>query len=151
MAEQKRDWDKELAEIDRLIASQPAGAAPKPVPAGKGVPPPAPADARALPPAPPKGGRWPAWIRAGLGLVLAVAMTQWPYAHACGLGLMLYLGAAGVVVIAGLWTAVSGWRRRSAGAHVLGLLVLASGLALVALEVLPRIGYAKQQLAWMCA
>ena len=112
MAEQPRDWDKELAEIDRLIANQPAGAQPKPVPVPAGRAP-APADARALPPAVPKGGRWPAWIRAILGLALAAAMTQWPYAHACGLGLMLYLGAAGVVMIAGLWTSVSGWQRRS--------------------------------------
>ena len=149
MADQQRDWDKELADIDRLIASQPAGAAPKPVPAGKR---PAPAGAPALPPGPavPKGGRWPAWIRAILGLALAVAMTQWPYAHACGLGLMLYLGAAGVVVVAGLWTAVSGWRRRSAGAHMLGLLVTLAGLGLIALQVLPRIGYAKQAAVWMC-
>lgn len=149
MAEQPRDWDKELAEIDRLIANQPAGAQPKPVPVPAGRAP-APADARALPPAVPKGGRWPAWIRAILGLALAAAMTQWPYAHACGLGLMLYLGAAGVVVIAGVWTSVSGWRRRSAGAHMLGLLVTLAGLGLIALEVLPRIGYAKQAAVWMC-
>jgi hypothetical protein len=147
MTDQQRDWDKELAEIDRLIANQPAGAAPKPVPAGKAAP--APADARGTTTAP-KGGRWPAWIRAGLGLALAVAMTQWPYAHACGLGLMLYLGAAGVVVIAGFWTSVSGWKRRSAGAHVLGLLVTLAGMGLIAAEVLPRIGYAKQAAVWMC-
>jgi hypothetical protein len=77
-------------------------------------------------------------------------MTQWPYEHRCGLGAVLYLGAAGMVVLAGLWSAVSSWRRHSAGAHVISIGVILAGLALVALEVAPRIGYAKVDLPWMC-
>jgi hypothetical protein len=77
-------------------------------------------------------------------------MTQWPYAHRCGLGTLLYLGAAGVVVVAGIWSAASSWRRHSAAAHVIGLGVVLAGLALVALEVAPRVGYARTTLPWMC-
>lgn len=152
MAEQPRDWDKELADIDKLIgAGPPAVPAPRQsggrtvgqsaLPAGPTV---RPSDF------PTRSGAWRSWAKAGLGVLLAAAMTQWPYEHRCGLGAVLYLGAAGMVVLAGLWSAVSSWRRHSAGAHVLGIGVIIAGLVLIALEVAPRIGYAKVDLPWMC-
>ncbi len=154
MSEQPRDWDKELAEIDRLIAKAPA-------PPAKGTASPAPAAGgpRALPapggaPAPaaprPGGSPFTAWLRVGLVLALGVALPFWPYAHRCGTALFLYLGAAGMLVLGGLWGAVTTWDRRMGRAHALSLVATLWGLALVAAEVLPRVGYAAQRLPWSC-
>ena len=152
MAEQPRDWDKELADIDKLIgAGPPAVPAPRPSGSRTGAPS-VPVPQSSGPPAIPRppGGAWRSWLKAGLGALLAAAMTQWPYAHRCGLGTLLYLGAAGMVVLAGIWSAASSWRRRSAAAHVISIGVIFAGLALAALEVAPRIGYARTALPWMC-
>lgn len=146
MSPAERDWDKELADIDKVIARSPApSGTPAPVPAA-----PSPGG-RAI--AAPTGGRratlW-TWTQVVLGGLLAVGMTQWPYSHGCGMKLFLYLGAAGLVVIAGMWGALSSWRRRMGLAHTLAMLVVLSGMILVAREVLPRVGYARQALTWMC-
>ena len=146
MSPPERDWDKELAEIDKVMARSPAPSGlPAPVPAAQGQAP------RAI--SAPAGGRkavlW-TWMQVILGGLLAGGMTQWPYAHNCGITLFLYLGAAGVVVVAGLWGALSSWRRKMGLAHTLALLVTLMGMALVAHEVLPRVGYARQALTWLC-
>lgn len=141
MSDQPRDWDKELAEIDKLVARGGAsGAAPVPAQRRGG-------------PVPAAGGRFSGvttWLRVGLGLALAVAMTQWPYPSACGFNLLVYLGAIVTVSLAGLWSAVTSWQRRLGAAHVLSLLVLLWGLTLAAREVLPRVGYAAQARTWTC-
>jgi len=153
VADQQRDWDKELAEIDRLIAGQKSVPAPKAVaPAAKGG---APAAAARSAPAlgPGRASRKEligVWVKVGLGVVLAAAMSQWPYGHACGAGLFTYLGASGAVVVAGLWASIGAWRRRLGAAHTMGLLVVGWGLALLALQVLPRIGYAREAATWWC-
>ena len=85
-----------------------------------------------------------------LALVLAGTMTQWPYQHACGLPLMLYFGATGVTVIAGLWAAGATWKRRMGVLHGLALLTTLWGIGLAAAVVLPRIGYARQAATWWC-
>ena len=77
-------------------------------------------------------------------------MTQWPYFHACGPSLFLYLGAIGVVGLSGLWGMVSSWRRRMGIAHSFAMAVFLWGLVLAAASVLPRIGYAKLGAVWMC-
>ena len=77
-------------------------------------------------------------------------MTQWPYPHGCGLALLGYLGAVGVVVLAGGWIAAVSWERRNGVVHLLALLLLLWGIALTAERVLPRIGYAAQHAAWGC-
>ncbi len=145
MTDQPRNWDKELADIDRVIAGSPA------LPAAGGAP--------AVPSAPmaPSGRPVPGhtatvgtWLRVCLALALAVAMPFWPYAKDCGLGLAAYLAAVGMVAVAGLWAAVSGWQRHRARAHVAALLVMLWGFALAAHEILPRIGYAKQSAVWVC-
>lgn len=141
-----RDWDKELADIDKVIARMPSQ---KPVPA-IGAPAAVPAG---RPEAPVGGGRlavFTTWLRVTLGVALAVGITQWPYASACGLNLVVYLGAIGVVILAGLWSSISSWRRRLGVAHTLSLLVLLWGLLLAAREVLPRAGYARQARTWSC-
>lgn len=148
MSPEPRDWDKELAEIDRLMAATP----PAQAKGGRDQPGvPAAGPARPAPPA--RAGRRSAigaWVRVGLGVVLAAAMTQWPYVHSCGLALFLYLGAVGVVLVAGGWAAVSSWRQRMGFAHVVSLLVMLWALILAAAVVLPRVGYAREAAAWWC-
>ena len=163
-----RDWDKELARIDKQLESLSDDAL---LPAGK--------ETRAAPrtgpsTAPPAGavvGRPPAGGGAGatpqqertrtLGVMLrlllagalAVGMLFWPYKAACGLDLLGYLGAVSLVSLAGGWTAVWSWRHRSARAHVIALVLVAWGIALAAVEVLPRIGYARPdptRTLWVC-
>lgn len=137
-----RDWDKELADIDKLIASTPPAA---------GQPQAVLRPAERAPVAHSRRELFGAWSRVLLGVVLAAALTQWPYAHRCGLGLLIYLGAAGTVVLAGVWGMVFSWRRRLGLAHVIALGVFLWGAALVAGQVLPRVGYAKAEAAWRCS
>ncbi len=139
MSDRPRDWDKELAEIDKQIARQPAtGASAKPAAAAS---PGAVVSSRAL---------FTTWLRVVLGLTLALAMTQWPYLHRCGLNLFLYCGAIVTVIVAGVWSGVSSWYRRLGLAHVLSLLVVLWGLVLAAREMLPRLGYAQETATWFC-
>ena len=148
MSEQPRDWDKELAAIDKVIAKQPVGsAAPAPATARRSTP--------AATPAPGGGGggklaTFTTWLRVLLGLALAVGITQWPYANACGFNLAVYLGAIATVVVAGLWSSITSWQRRLGLAHFLSLAVLLWGLVLAAREVLPRVGYARVARTWTC-
>jgi hypothetical protein len=147
MSDQPRDWDKELAAIDKVMAR--TAAAPAQVPAQRGGGAPAAASAptgRAVG----KRAALTTWVRAGLGILVGAAVLQWPYAHRCGLGLMLYLGSAAMVVVAGAWTMIISWRRRQGWAHAAGLAVLLGGLVLVAAVLLPRLGYAATALPWMC-
>ena len=156
--ERPRDWDKEMANIDRIIATGPPASAPAPAPAQ----PPTLAQVARAPSAPaaaPRGavgwvGRYAVlftWVRLALGLSLGAAMTQWPYTHGCGLPLFVYLGAVLAVLVAGAWSLVSSWKTRSAFAHFLAIALIIWGGVLAAREVLPRIGYAKQAAEWICA
>jgi hypothetical protein len=146
MSDQPRDWDKELADIDKAISRLPSQG---PAPAARGgAPVTAPRAAEV-----PAGGRlatFTTWLRVILGLTLAIGITQWPYPSACGFNLAVYLGAIGAVTVAGLWSSISSWRRRLGLAHTLSLLVLLWGLVLAAREVLPRTGYAKHVRTWTC-
>ena len=77
----------------------------------------------------------------------------WPYASRCGPGLAGYLVAVGAVAVGGAWSAVWSWRHRAAKAHLLSLLLVLWGLSLAAIEVLPRVGYAKAdptRSVWIC-
>ena len=141
MSDQPRDWDKELAAIDKAMARGPAPAAGAPV-ATKGS---------AAPAAVPKSAAVATWLRVLLGLILAGAMTQWPYAHQCGVELFFYLGAALTVIVAGVWSGISSWYRRLGWAHTLSLLVVLWGIFLAGQEILPRVGYAKHLAYWVCS
>ena len=149
-----RDWDKELAEIDKLIGkSPPKTSASVPVAQGgrggvgaAGAKPVAQAAKSPMRPHSVAG----AWFRVGLGVVLGAAMTQWPYPNACGLGLFVYMGALGVVMFTGGWAAVSTWRKRIGLAHIAATGVMFWGLALLVRVLLPRLGYASEHLTWFC-
>ena len=94
-------------------------------------------------------------LRLLLAIALGVAMFFWPYTARCGAGLFYYLGAVGVLLAAGTWSAVWSWRHRSTRAHVLSLLIMLWAGVLGAIEVLPRIGYARPSEAhpaqWLCS
>jgi len=141
-----------MAEIDKIIAKQPAPVAGKPVPATAGAPASAPTARQAAAPLPAARGRaaLTGWVRVLLGVAVAIGVAQWPYAHACGFPLYGYLAAAGGVVLAGLWGAVTSWRRRMGLAHTLSLVVVLWGGALVGKAFLDRSDYARHPATWSC-
>lgn len=152
--EKERDWDREMAEVDKLLAKLP-DADPmmgRPLP-GKpnpqaGIPtirnaPAATGDVGAR-------GRVTTWIRVLLGLALGIGMLAWPYTHGCGLKLIFYLIGAGTVTVAGVWSALSSWRRRLGWAHVLSIAVTVWGLVLAAREILPRTIYQQPNAHFFC-
>jgi len=112
------------------------------------------APAESLASAPKGTSSFGVYARLTLAVTVAAAMMIWPYPSKCGLGLIGYLAAIGVVVAGGLWSSVWTWRHRAARAHTVSLLVLTWGLVLGAIEVLPRIGYAKPDAnhpaTWVC-
>ena len=147
-----RDWDKEMAEIDKLMAKEQG--APRP-----GASPPALRPGPAAAPAPRAAaavtrdarGSLSAWVRVLLGVAVATGVTlAWPYRHVCGLPLYGYLAAAAGVTLAGLWGVVASWKRRLPLAHLIALLVTLCGAVLVGQAVLDRSGYAKHPLTWKC-
>lgn len=145
---QERDWDKELAEVDRLLNQLPSHREEQVA---------AQASKRAQPAARPGpsavdvgGGRIGTWARVGLGLLLGIGMPLWPYDHACGIKLFIYLGGVLTVVVAGVWSSMSSWKRRMGTAHLISQLLVIWGLVLTAQVLLPRFGYAKTPATWFC-
>ena len=94
------------------------------------------------------------FLRLLLSVALGVGIIFWPYDARCGIGLFGYLAAIGVVTASGIWSAVWTWRHRSARGHTLSLLLVLWGVILGAMEVLPRVGYAKADAlhpaTWTC-
>lgn len=150
-----RDWDKELAKIDKQLASLPEDALlPAPAPAAKGGQPAKEGKAAPAPAGEKRPRAWAMYARLSLAVALGVGMLLWPYEARCGVGLAGYLGAVAVLVTSGVWSAVWTWRHRAAKAHSLSLLIVLWGLVLGAIEVLPRVGYAKPDVShpasWIC-
>jgi len=87
-----------------------------------------------------------AMIGAGARLILVfalfAALAIWPYERECGLGFFEYLSVEVVIVVGGISVAFTTWRYRLPKMHILSLLIILTGLLLLATEVLPRIGYA---------
>lgn len=164
-----RDWDKELARIDKqleslsdealLPADKEKGATPRPSAAAPAAPSvvtgrPAPGNTAATgTPQQERTRTLGVMLRLLLAGALGIGMMFWPYKAACGLDLLGYLGAVSLVSLAGAWSAVWSWRHRSARAHVIALALVGWGIALAAVEVLPRIGYAQPdptRTLWVC-
>ncbi len=146
----QRDWDKELAKIDKQLASLPDEELLPPAPSGTGMPRGASAPAqRSVASAPAasspavsgKARAW-AWTKLTVALVAGVGIWLWPWPARCGMPLAGLMAAGGGVALLGLWSAMGTWRHRLGRAHVLSLLIVVSGVVLVAREVLPRVGYA---------
>ncbi len=162
-----RDWDKELAKIDKQLASisdeaLTAKPAAQPAPAGKSVagkgPAPTRAPVAALPAGAPRVDRetrgWQVYLRLFLSVAAGIALLIWPYDTRCGTGLIGYLGATAIVTASGIWSGVWTWRHRAPRAHTLSLLLILWGMVLGSIQVLPRIGYGKPDpqhpATWAC-
>lgn len=151
--EQKdRDWDKEMREVDRLLAKLPSHESPQvgDATAKRPIAGVTPADAATGGRGGRGGGALATWARVILGLLVGVGMTQWPYTHGCGLRLAFYFIGVCAVIAAGMWSSLSSWKSRLGVAHILSQLLIIWGLVLAGREVLPRIGYAKATALWLC-
>lgn len=143
-----KDWEKELAKIDKQLE----GASDEALFPTRGVVVPAQKQQRIEAQATTRS--WGALARLALSVALGVGILFWPYVNRCGFGLAAYLLAVTAVGVGGVWSAVWTWRHRAAAAHGLSLLLVLWGLVLAAIEVLPRVGYAKPTLEhppiWTC-
>lgn len=91
------------------------------------------------------------WARVFAGIVLCVALTQWPYRTDCGWPVLGYLAAATLLLVVGVWATVGAWRLHLALAHVLALAVVLGAGVLLAGQILPRVGYAARARTWRCS
>lgn len=132
----ENDWSTKLKKIEREFEGLP----PEPSPAFKKL------QSEEERRAQERAKQRVAMIGAGARLILVFALfgalAVWPYANACGWGLIGYVGAQAVIVAGGLWVAFTTWRARLPKMHILSLIIILVGLALIAAEVLPRTGYA---------
>ena len=140
----ERNWDKEMAKIDKQLESVSDAQL---FPDKKAA---SPAQKAQVATERATTTSWPALARLGLSVALGVGVLFWPYANRCGIGLAGYLAVVSAVAGSGVWSAVWTWRHRTGRAHALSILLIVWGLVLGAVEVLPRIGYAKQTLPWSC-
>src|SRR5690242_5786950 len=149
----ERDWTKEMSKIDKQLESISDEAL---FPAKKGAAK-SPKEAAARTENLEKQrttSTLGVFIRLLLSIALGVGILFWPYDARCGFGLAGYLAAVGVVTASGIWSAVWTWRHRSARGHTLSLLLILWGATLGAMEILPRVGYAKTDAlhpsTWTC-
>lgn len=142
-----KDWDSELKKIDRMLEGASDEAL---LPAKSAKTPQARAEAIAVQKSTSTLG---VMARLILAVALGAGMLFWPYDAKCGLGLAGYVAATGAVVGAGVWSSIWTWRHRSSRGHILSLLLVLWGGLLAAIEILPRVGYAKPDASrpgWSC-
>jgi hypothetical protein len=130
------NWASQLKKIEREFDGLP----PEPSPAVQKMQ--SEAERRAKEKAQQRAAMFGAGARLVLVFALGAAMVIWPYSRDCGWGLFGYVGVEAVIVAGGIWVAATTWRGRLAKMHAFSLLIVLTGLALIAAEVLPRIGYA---------
>jgi hypothetical protein len=131
-----KDWERELAKIDKQLESV-SDEQLFPKSAAKTTP-----QREAITEKQSRTSTLGVMVRLLLSVALGIGMIFWPYEARCGLGLLGYLLAVGVLIGAGAWSAVWAWRHRAGKAHVLSLLIVVWGTILGAQEILPRVGYA---------
>lgn len=158
-----RNWEAELAKIDKQLASvsddqlRATAAAPVATQGGRSAP-----AAKAIGAGPAAaastGGTtlkpWTTWAKVLIAVGAAAGMMWWPWIARCGPPVWGFTLAAGGVSALGVWSAIGTWRHRLGWAHIASLLVIGWGVVLGAREVLPRVGYAIPSLerpaAWSC-
>ena len=74
-----------------------------------------------------------------LGVLLSAAMPYWPYAHGWSWGLVVYLVAIAINLVAGIWGAKLTWDERLPAAHTISVGIVLWGIGLLAAETVPRI------------
>ena len=143
-----KNWDKELAKIDKQLESM---ADETLLPTSAATTPEAKAELKAQHSRTRTLG---VLARLTVAVGLGVGILFWPYDHRCGFALAGYLASIGVVIGSGVWSAIWSWRHRSSRAHILSLLITLWGLTLGAVEILPRSGYARpapgRAMTWLC-
>jgi hypothetical protein len=90
------------------------------------------------------------WPKSLLVASLGVGLVFWPYAHGCGLGLTSYFAALGVLLVTAVWALNAAWRQHTVWAYGLGLAIVVWGAGLSLVQVLPRVGYARNTAFWSC-
>lgn len=150
-----RDWDKEMADIDRLLAAD-KPVAPTAAPSGGAV-----VKSGGAPGSLPQSRSSGAvtrprdalgvWLKVLLGALGGAALFYWPYGKSCGPSLYLYLLGVLAVASAGIWAMRGAWTHRRGWAHIVGLLVFLLGCGLAAAEFLPRMGYTTVAHTWTCS
>ena len=130
------DWSVQLKKIEREFEGLP----PEPSPAFKKL------QSEEQRRAQERASQRAAMIGGGARLILVgalgVALAFWPYENQCGSGLAGYLAVELVIILGGLWVAVTTWRARLPRMHILSLLISLAGVVLIGIQVLPRVGYA---------
>lgn len=91
---------------------------------------------------------WPKVVLVG---ALGVALAFWPYSNGCGVGLVSYFMALGVLMVTAAWALNAAWREHTAWAYGLGLAIVVWGSALSLTQILPRVGYARHTAYWSCS
>ena len=84
-------------------------------------------------------GALSARVFVGLGVLLSAAMPYWPYAHGWSWGLVVYLAAIMLNLVAGIWGAKLTWDERLPAAHTVAVGIVLWGVGLLAAETVPRI------------
>jgi hypothetical protein len=142
------NWAIELPKIEREFSGLPAAPSPGAVNARRA------SERRAQQKHDAVGAAIGAAARLLLVVALASALSFWPYARECGAGLFFYMSAQAVILAGALWAVAYTWRFRMPRTHGLALVMAACALALIAAQVLPRVGYAKVDLSrpshWRC-
>ena len=133
---QQDDWSSQLKKIEREFDGLP----PEPSPALKKLQ--SEEERRAQERTQQRAAMFGGGARLLLVFALFIALAIWPYERGCGMGLLEYLGVEVVIIVGGLWVALTTWRYRLPKMHTLSLLIVLTGLILLGVEVLPRIGYA---------
>mgnify|MGYP000011400506 FL=1 len=159
-----RNWEAELAKIDKQLASvsdeallaeskavAPAKAGARTLAGPTGA---APTRSAAAGSSAPAAGAWRGWVQVAIAVGAAAGLVVWPWPAPCGASLIGFTAATGAVALLGIWSAIGTWRHRLGLAHVASLLVVVWGLLLGAREILPRAGYAVPDAArsegWRC-
>ena len=138
------DWNTELKKIEREFSGLPPEPSPAQLRAQRA------AEQRAQQRKSDRANAISAFARLSLVALLGAGINFWPYPRECGMGLYGYMAAEGLIVTGGVWVATCTWRWRMPRVHVISWLVVLAGLGLLELEVLPRVGYARESRAWSC-
>ena len=144
------DWSVELKKIDRELSGLPPEPSPEATRARRA------AEHRAQERKRHQVAEFGVWMRLSVVMILVGSVNFWPYARACGAGLIGFLSATTLIIAGGLWVSALTFRHRMPRAHAAALIVVLWGLVLTAEEVLPRTGYARHAdpldpPRWSCA
>src|SRR5262245_39821987 len=142
------DWGTEVKKLERECSGLP------PEPSAASVKAKKEAERRAKEQKEAATARFGATARLVVVVALFGALFIWPYQRACGAGLFAYMAVEVVIAAGAVWVAEIAWRHRLGRIHVASLLTLLGALVLLAVQVMPRLGYDKAGAPpkqWWCA